>query len=193
VYVHHAGHWGLRGRNGTRELVEALLYVRSPIELILRSQDLVPADVRERIMGAPPHVRVRVEVGTVPYNRLWDEGDVFVFPERFNGLSLPLQEARAAGMLVMGTSRWPMTSWLPEGPLIPTSGTRRARIGPPYREYDEAMVEPEAIAATMDEWYDRDIRAYSRDGREWAARMSWTVLGPQYRDAMEGLLCASHT
>ena len=38
---------------------------------------------------------------------------MFVFPEKFNGLSLPLQEARAAGMLVLATDRFPMNTWLP--------------------------------------------------------------------------------
>jgi hypothetical protein len=115
TFIHNAGHGGLKGRNGTLELIEAMRHVRSPLTLTIRMQSsklceslhLVPQDKR---------CQLRLKLGNLPYEELWQsggEGDVFVFPEKFNGLSLPLQEARAAGMLVMGTDRYPMNQWLP--------------------------------------------------------------------------------
>lgn len=182
VFVHNAGHGGLRGRNGTTEIVEAMRLVRSPAKLILSAQ-------KESLIGEnlPPNIEVRP---WMPYEELWRDGgigDVFIFPEKFNGLSLPLQEARAAGMLVVATDRYPMTTWLPREPLIPVAGFRRSRIGPAYSEFDEAIVEPAAIAAKIDEWYGRDIREYSFDGARWALDNSWDNLKPLYVDALRSL------
>lgn len=185
VFVHNAGNGGILGRNGTRELYEALQYVKNPIKLIFRAQ--------EQIDGLPKtpdccieNVLIDYRFGTQPKETLWDEGDVFVFPEKFNGLSLPLQEARAAGMLVMTTNRFPNNEWLPNDPLIPMNGTHRYRIGTRFREFDVARVDPKSIAQRMDDWYGQDISAYSAQGRVWAETRSWEVLKPKYLD----VLCA---
>lgn len=217
IFVHNAGHGGLRGRNGTAELLEALSYVESPARLIIRSQGRmeIPFDSvtsggnsgdRWGGSGHIGNVQIRYDGGTVPYDQLWTEGDVFVFPEKFNGLSLPLQEARASGMLVMGTARFPMTEWLPgwvrfaneDGQyglesrdiqlLIPPREYRKARVSPRCVEFDEAVVDPRDIAARIDEWYGQDISEYSQSGREWAEANSWEVLGPKYKTLLEGLL-----
>lgn len=187
IFVHNAGHGGLRGRNGTAELLEAWKLIKSPATLILRSQSHGNAYVERFLNSYPSGATVDHRTGTFDYATLWEEGDVFVFPEKFNGLSLPLQEARAAGMLVMCGDRFPMNTWLPKEPLIPVSGNNRARIGPAYLEFDEAQFSPEAIAATVDAWYGYDVSVYSLQGREWAETMSWAKLGPQYIQVLEEL------
>lgn len=198
VFVHNAGNGGLRGRNGTKELIEAFNYVESPIKFILRSQErlnVIPFDevdsggndgVRWGGTGRIGNVRLIYWGGTAPADTLWTEGDVFVFPEKFNGLSLPLQEARAAGMLVMSTDRFPMNTWLPREPLIPVSDTRRTRIAPHLAEYDEAVVDPRDIARKIDEWYGKDISGYSEQGRLWAMENSWEKLKPLYMNVLSG-------
>ena len=207
VFVHNAGHGGLKGRNGTRELFEALMHVESPVEMIIRSQgrlgefdaEMQRLTQRTMVGGAC----VALNYNTCSADQLYSKGDVFVFPEKFNGLSLPLQEARAAGMLVMATDRYPMNTWLPTSveyqdreesfvpltanPLIPTVTAVKNRIGPPYMEFDEAVIDPRAIAAKIDEWYGYDISAYSLQGKEWAESMSWEKLGPKYSDLLKGL------
>jgi len=190
TFVHNAGNLGLRCRNGTPELAAAMSYVQSPIKLIIRSQ----CSSVNNILRANPHLksdsRVSVHIGSVPYDELWEEGDVFLFPEKFNGLSLPLQEARAAGMLVMSTDRFPMNTWLPPEPLIPTAGSERVRVGGRTIEFDESVIDPKDIAQTIDEWYGKDIRAYSKSGRYWAEDMSWKSLMPQYQELFEDLVGA---
>ena len=184
VFVHNAGHGGLRGRNGTAELLQAWRLIESPARLILRSQG------RQDWPPYPELLSKDIELvqETVPYERLWDSGDVFVFPEKFNGLSLPLQEARAAGLLVVTTDRFPDNSWLPSLPLVEPSSYRRARIGPPYQEFEEAVIDPRKIAEAVDSWYGRDIRDYSESGQDWAERSSWAALGPKYLALLESLL-----
>ena len=174
LFVHNAGHGGLLGRNGTAEFMEAARHVKSPARLLMRSQEPIPE------LGG----RVEVRIGTVPFEDLWNEGDVFVFPEKFNGLSLPMQEARAAGMVVAGSDRYPMNSWLPPWALIRVKRYAMSRVAPMCREFLEAIVDPKDIAAKIDELYGRDIAEYSEAGRMWASSMSWEALKPKYTEVL---------
>jgi hypothetical protein len=162
VFVHNAGNGGLGGRNGTKELLEAMQYVKSPIELIVRSQ--VPI----KQINDP---RITYEIGDC--NDLWSKGDVFVFPEKFNGLSLPLQEAFASGMLVMTGKRFPNTEWLPNEPLIPIKEYKKEKI---CVEFDSAVIDPKDIAETIDSWYNVDIKRLSLLGKEFGEKNNWSNL-----------------
>ncbi len=166
VFVHNAGNGGLGGRNGTKELLEAMKWVKSPIKLIVRSQ------VKIEAYNDP---RIEYRIGT--FDDIWSEGDVFVFPEKFNGLSLPLQEAYASGMLVMCGDRFPMNTWLPKEPLIPVSHYKKERIAV---EFDSAVIDPQDIAKTIDEWYNKDITEYSLKGKEYNIKNSWKNLNKDY-------------
>lgn len=178
TFVHNSGHGGLKGRNGTQQLLDAMQYIKSPIDLILRSQEPLPTP------NAPKHVNLEVQIGTVSETSLWKRGDVFVFPERFNGLSLPIQEAYASGMLVMATDRFPNNTYLPRLPLIPVERYEANRVSPSYREFDDAVVSPVTIANMIDLWFDRDIREYSLRGKQWAEQNSWTNLRPNYMEVL---------
>lgn len=158
TFVHNAGNGGLGGRNGTKELIEALKYIQNPIKLIIRSQVPISCD----------DPRVDVRIGT--FDDIWEEGDVFVFPEKFNGLSLPLQEAFASGMLVMCGNRFPMTEWLPNEPMIPVWGYHKERIAV---EFHCAEYQPIDIANAIDKWYGQDITKFSLLGKEFNEKTSW--------------------
>ena len=170
IFVHNAGNGGLGGRNGTKELLEALQYVKSPIKLIVRSQ--IP--IKETI-----DPRVEYRVGT--FDDIWSEGDVFVFPEKFNGLSLPMQEAFASGMAIMGGDRFPINTWLPKEILIPVDGYHKERIAV---EFECAEYDPKKIAKTIDEWYGKDITELSLKGKEFAEQNSWDTLIPIYMNIL---------
>ncbi len=183
TFVHNAGHGGLKGRNGTREFLQSLRHVKSRADFIIRSQESIP-DFWEVIGDKGNWNSVRYDVGTCDRGSLYAEGDVFVFPEKFNGLSLPLQEACASGMLVMTTDRFPNNEYLPTEPLIPTMGYVRNRISPRFRQFDEAIVKPEDIAAKIDEWYGRNILDYSDNGLHWGQLNSWENLKQGYLDIL---------
>lgn len=175
TFVHNAGHGGLRGRNGTAELIEAIPLIKSPIDLIIRSQNplgTVPALPNGRIFLSDNQ--------TVDKKWLYDAGDVFLFPEKFNGLSLPLQEAFASGMMVMCLNRFPMNDWLPREPLIPVSDSVQSCVSPRCNTFNEAVADPWKIAETIDYWFNRDISAFSRLGQKWAQLNSWERLKPRY-------------
>lgn len=175
TFVHNGGWGGLLGRNGTLEIERAIPLVKTPARFIVRMQKELPS---WRALEGKQNVDLRM--GTQPSGSLYDEGDVFLFPEKFNGLSLPLQEAYASGMLVMAGERFPMVTWLPNEPLIPKTGVRENRIAGRCNTFEEALYEPADIAAKIDEWYGHDISSYSRQGREWARQNSWAVLKPLY-------------
>lgn len=168
VFVHNAGNGGLGGRNGTKELLEAMKLVKSPIKLIVRSQ------VKIEAYNDP---RIEYRIGT--FDDIWSEGDVFIFPEKFNGLSLPLQEAYASGMLVMCGNRFPMNTWLPVEPLIPVKSYHKERISV---EFDCAEFSTQDIAKTIDEWYNSDIKGYSLRGKEYNIKNQWKTLKKGYRN-----------
>jgi hypothetical protein len=162
VFVMNAGNGGLGGRNGTKELLEAMQYVKSPIELIIRSQ--VP--IKET--NDP---RIKYEIGDC--KDLWGVGDVFIFPEKFNGLSLPIQEAFASGMMIMCGDRFPMNNWLPTEPLIPVKKYKKERIAV---EFESAVFDPQDIAKTIDSWYNTDITRFSLLGKEFGEKNNWPNL-----------------
>lgn len=166
VFVHNAGNGGLGGRNGTKELLEAMKWVKSPIKLIVRSQVKIDAYNDHRI---------EYRIGT--FDDIWSEGDVFIFPEKFNGLSLPLQEAYASGMLVMCGDRFPMNTWLPKEPLIPVKEYKKERIAV---EFDSAVIDPKDIAERIDSWYNKSITEYSLKGKEYNINNSWKTLRERY-------------
>lgn len=168
VFIHNAGNGGLGGRNGTKELLYAMEYVKSPIKLIIRTQE-------KQFSSDDPRVEIRY--GTVPFEELYNEGDVFVFPEKFNGLSLPLQEAFASGMLVMCGNRFPVNTWLPVEPMIPVHLYTKERIAV---NFDCAQYDPKRIAATIDAWYGKDITAYSLKGKLWGQKNHWRSLKKEY-------------
>lgn len=199
-FLHNSGHIGLMEHKGTTEILKAVEFIKSPAEITIRSQEPQLKEMARKILGDRAN-RVTLEVGNFPREILFQDHDVFLMAEKYNGLSLPLREARASGMLVMTSDRFPMNEWLPTkvdwkekdstgtgNPLIPVSSYRRASVSPRCNEFDEAVIDPRVIAAKIDEWYGRDISEYSRQGQQWADSMSWEVLGPKYRELLEGLV-----
>lgn len=184
VFVHNAGHGGLLSRNGTAELLQAMRLVKSEAKLLVRSQ------TRQSWPPYPELLRnTTAQIGTLSSrDQLYAEGDVFVFPEKFNGLSLPLQEATASGMAVMTTNRTPNINHLPDFIPLNVSSYRRNRISGRTVEFDEAVIDPKTIAAKIDEIYGTNIEGYSLSGKSWAESMSWDHLRPRYMEFIRCLL-----
>lgn len=169
VFVHNAGHGGLGGRNGTFNLIKAIPMVKSPAKFIIRSQFPITLPYNDP--------RVEIRIGDFPYEELFKEGDVFIYPDKFGGSCLPLQEAHASGMLVMASDRHPSNKWLPKEPLIPIRGYKKETIINPF---DSAIVDPVDIARYIDLWYNQDIEKYSLIGKNWGKANSWEVLKKEY-------------
>ena len=109
---------------------------------------------------------------------------MFLFPEKFNGLSLPLQEAHAAGMLVMAGDRSPINAWLPKEPLIPVSGYFNTELPWIGIQVKNAIMKPEDIAATIDAWAGKDITEFSKMGQSWASQNTGDILREKYLEIL---------
>jgi hypothetical protein len=188
-FVHNGGYLGVKTpqgnvrREGTSTLIEAMRHIKSPLKLTIRVQENVDA-VHLDMVKADPRIEYIAE--SLPREQLYIAGDVAVGAQRWNGCSLPLNEARAAGMLVMNTDRFPMNAWLPKEPLIPVERyIKGASIGGAYLNFDEAVVTPEAVATTMDEWYGKDITSFSLSGKAWAEQNSWAALKQQWVEVLK--------
>lgn len=165
VFIHNAGHGGIFSRNGTEEIIKSLQYIKSNnIEIIIRIQPDADIDLLN-LIDKVNDKRVKIEKRHVPFEELWCYGDVFLFPEKFNGLSLPLQEAFSSGMLVMAGDRFPINSWLPKDPLIEVSGYFKTYLPWIGIKIDNAIIEPENIAKHIDKFAYRDITKYSELGK----------------------------
>ena len=148
-FVHNAGNGGLAGRNGTMELLQSVSHIKKDFQLRVRSQ--VP-------LNELHDQRIVYEIGTFDYEAIWSDDDVFVFPEKFNGLSLPIQEAYASGMMVMCGNRFPMNTWLPEETMIPVHDYQEEKL---YVDFLIAKYRPVDIARTIEKWLYADIEKYS--------------------------------
>ena len=188
-FLHNAGNIGSRNHKGTQELLRAMQYVKSPIELSIRCQD---KEGLLRLIESAPGVqhddRIQFIFNEIPRELLFKDHDVYIAPEKYNGLSLPLQEAFASGLMVMTTNRFPTNQWLPSEPLIPPSGSRKAQTMRGHLEFEETIVDPQKIAEVIDQWYGEDIKKFSLLGREYREENSWKNLRERYLDALENLL-----
>ena len=188
-FLHNAGHIGSRNHKGTLELLRAMEFVTSPIELTIRCQDPHGLSRLVRDSNTESDRRITFVGSEIERDQLFSSDfDVYIAPEKYNGLSLPLQEAFASGMCVMTTNRFPHNQWLPEEPLIPVSGTRRISVGSGYNMIDESIVDPHDIAATIDKWYGASLTNLSLKGEFYKRCNSWTNLKPRYIEALENLV-----
>lgn len=183
VFVHNVGHGGIFSRNGTVEIVQALPQIKSDIKLIIRIQPDANRELLNLVDGIDDP-RVEVVKDQIPFEELWKTGDVFLFPEKFNGLSLPLQEAFAAGMLVMAGDRHPINKWLPHDPLIPVSGYFKTDLPWIGIKINNAILRPQDIAETIDKWAGKPIERWSRLGGIWAGNNRGDLLKPQYDEVL---------
>jgi hypothetical protein len=187
-FIHNAGYIGLRGRNGTRELMQAMAYVQSDIDLEIRCQTDEIHKIIRMVPGIIEDQRVKIRIEILPRDEVWGTGDVAIQPEKWNGMSLPLQESFASGLLVMTTERYPMTEWLPNDPMIKVSKYLKSRVAARCLQFDEAVFDPVDIADCIDHWYGKDITQYSLQGKQWAEENTWEKLKSKYIELLEKLL-----
>jgi glycosyltransferase involved in cell wall biosynthesis len=180
VFIHNAG-YSENFRNGTKEVLEAMQYVKNDVQLIVRCQGGRPE--LENLIGhyAIHDQRIIPHIGEIHREELYQEGDVFLFPEKYNGLSLPLQEAFASGMGIMAGNRFPINTWLPPGMLIKVDHYTFENHAVSIQL---ANFNPVDIAFSMDRWYNVDIGEFSIAGKNWAENNSWERLIPLYKEIL---------
>lgn len=176
TFLHNAGHGGLTIRNGTNELLAAIPMIKSDVKILINSQRHISYS----------HPKLELRIGNFEnYWDIWDKGDVFIFPHKFDGLSLPIQEALSVGMPVLTTAIFPFTTWLPKEWMFPPDEMISVRVSNTVREFiDYAVVRPETIAAKIDEYANKDISRDSQRAGNMAELISWKNLYNKYLDIL---------
>jgi len=169
TFVHNAGHGGLMGRNSTAEVLQAWQHVRSPARLLVRLQ---PGAALDMPASAYRDGRIAVaESNPANYWDLWSEGDVLLHPHKWDGLSLPIQEALAAGLPVITTDSWPFCDregrlgWLPRSLKQLAIAPRIVRRVTLCRQIEASYPHPRDIAARVDQLYGQPIDHLSLEAR----------------------------
>ncbi len=180
-FLHVIGRPAVHDRNGTADLLDALDYVQSPIEVTLTCQDEHYVSGLLASRRLPRNVHMHVRTGDVANNvDLYADQDVLVMPRRFGGLCLPVNEALGAGMPVIMPDISPNNSWLPSDWLVPAEsrGEFRAKT-----RVEIFSVDHRALAAKIDQLA-TDPQFYSASADtavRMAKELSWSEQAPAYR------------
>jgi glycosyltransferase involved in cell wall biosynthesis len=114
------------------------------------------------------------------YWQAWREGDVLVYPQDYNGISLPVVEALASGLGVISTDIYPFNEYLPKELLFKPVEMYTTRAASRLMPTSAARINPSTIAALINRWAGLDISEFSRYGKTWAMKHSWEKLLPKY-------------
>lgn len=168
--LHVVGKRAASDRNGTLTFNEAMRWVVAPIHVTYTCQD--------RSFPNPSRLPryVTAELRRPP--NYWDAypgHHALVLPRRYGGLSLPVQEALAAGLAVVLPDVSPNTDW----PAVRVPARFRGRLRCAAGMLPLAEVDPRALAGVVDGLPER-LPGLVAAGREWVAEHSWDALAPLY-------------
>lgn len=180
-FVHSMGHFAQDDRAGTQLVAHALKLLKAPCRVTVFCQDRRP---QHPFKVAGKGVEVQVRSGGVADR--WDQfrgQDVLLLPRRYGGLSLPSQEAMAAGLALVMTDCSPNEVW--PGPKVPVRRTwsSRMRCGP----VQLSDADPAALAEIMRRLVDdRDeLEKWKAESRAWAEANTWAALRPLWMAELE--------
>lgn len=181
VFVHSASHGGVAGRKGTGLLLEAMNYVKSDIKLQIYSWT--------PILAAKQDSRIEIKLQNFKnYWQVWQEGDVLVYPQDYNGICLPIVEAMSSGLGVITTNIYPFNEYMPKELLFEPVSHYKTRCHMGLIEVDAVKIHPKDIAMKIDEYAHQDISKFSHYGKKYAEEHSWNALLPKYVELFKNLL-----
>lgn len=176
TFVFNNGHGGSIGRNSAREMIEAISRVKIGAKFIVRSQ--VPID------NMLNDGKTKFILGESKKEDLYSEGDILVFPHKFDGLSLPIQEAMAAGMPIITTDFFPHNEYLPKELLFKPDDIGKAKLCEECREIDLHFIYPRLLAEKIEEIAFKDITELSLQMNRQAEEWSWDTLKKNYQELL---------
>lgn len=143
-FLHVVGTLAQEDRNGTKDLLAAIKFIKEPCLITIKSQHDLPP---EYIIHDS---RVRYQIGnTENESDLYKDQDVLVLPRRYGGLCLVCNEALMAGLPVIMPNISPNNKLLPSGWLV---SARRIKTLKTRTIIDVYGVNPGELAAKMDEF-----------------------------------------
>lgn len=179
VFLFNNGNGGAHGRNGLKEFLEAINFVKSDVKFIINSQ--VPVEtVYDK--------RIELHQGEPNIQEIWKEGDVFVHLRKFGAMSLPMNEAMSLGLPILGINRDPENTYLPTELLVEPEGKYVMRCREDVIDIEACSYSPVKIAEKIDEIANTDISAYSEKMNELADKWDWEKLRNFYIETFYNLV-----
>lgn len=187
-FLHIVGNAATHDRNGTRTVLEAVQYVKSPdFKLYIRVQRNVDLATLKQWLQ-PGEERVEFIFGdTENYWELYDKGNILLMPRRFGGLCLPMQEAISTGMPVITTDISPNNEWLPKEWLLPARQIDEFTTREPVAVY---TAEPQDLAAKCDQFIKlglNNMRFCNLQANNIARPLDWRIMVDEYNDVFDKL------
>lgn len=186
-FLHIAGRPAAHDRNGTNTVIDAAPYMGSTSVVITCQNQAHLNDYMQRSMHE--NIEYILSSDIKDYSELYDTADALVFPRRYGGNCLPMNEALSCGMPVMMTDISPNNQFLPRPWL-----TEAHKVGEfrPRTVIDIYETDPKVLGETMRQWANLSIDdtiAMNNEADKLAESVSWETLKPQY-DQMLRDLCA---
>jgi glycosyltransferase involved in cell wall biosynthesis len=183
-FVHVGGNPAAADRNGTRDLLAALRYVRSEITVTLTCQR--PGWLAALIQPGQKPDNVTLVIESSPPENYWDlyaGQDALILPRRYGGLCLPLNEAIGAGIPAIMPDISPNFDWLPQDWLTPATlddTIMTKTLIDVYRSDPPSLASRIDRMAADDDFYAR----CRRQARGLAEAHNWEALMPYYRKVL---------
>lgn len=181
-FFHIAGRPAVHDRNGTLDFIKAVRMLNRPkdVTFTIYCQRPTP-ELRRAMVGTPIQLVEHLEHPA----DLYKDGDVMIYPRRYGGLALPLNEAIGSGIPVIMPDVDPNNTWLPREWLVPASP--RSETFMAHAPVDLHSVNVAALAQRMSDLY-RNPELVSRmhaQAQELAAGLSWSALQSRYEEVIE--------
>lgn len=174
-FIHIAGNPAVHDRNGTFDALNA-----HPSGLVVVTQkESLAKFLKARYSMA------RVLEDVKDNLELYNLGDVLVFPRRYGGNCLPLNEALSCGMPVIMSDIAPNNNLLPKEWLVPAYQNGHFE---PRARVNLYSVDVQRLKDKIAEFMTWDIEAESRKADHIAESISWTTLLPKWKEALESCL-----
>lgn len=184
VHFYHIAADAMLDRNGTQTLVAAVPHIRSECKLTVIGSNLK--------IPSTKYVEVVHDVSPRPAE-YWNvhpvEADFHVMPRRYAGLSMPVNEAAAAGRMSIMTGVAPQDRWSHVLNIPPVARTRKARMKGGV--FDVYSADPKALAECMTRRAENRsatvLRGYRHLARNSINYTWWDTGHDEYRIAFENI------
>lgn len=192
-FLHTLGRKTYMDRNGTLSILDALKKTddQKVITLFLGPDEIELNKLPYYFGKVDSRVSFMESSNVVDYAELYKGASVFVFPRRYGGNCLPMNEALSKGLPVIMTDIEPQSALLPKEWLVPAT---KATSFKARTDIDVYEPDAEALAKKM-EWFANmspaEILAESEKANALADTISWESLLPEYIKVFEDLCSQS--
>lgn len=174
IPFHIAGKQATNDRNGTWEFMQAV-----PDGTVATQSDDLAYHIRRQYRFSTVYTEI------ADNKTLYQLGNLLVFPRKYGGNCLPLNEALAAGVPVIMPNISPNNHLLPKEWLFDCHW--EGFFEPRFRvDYYQSNIN--SIRDKIDYFNNIDFASASRQARAIAETISWNTLLPKYQEAIESIL-----